>query len=193
VFAVAGQYVPPIIAMSFGTLLLVGLLLVELVLKQKSMQLAFGRKVFRNVFRAGHQAARTRYGTPLFSGRRVADRKHARRRRRAEPIRHGGLPFDYLFNAENGRQTSGGRFGLFPSDFVLNHIPMLREKSVLDPNNVRGDPVDAFGETGESAVYDDEISISHNYAGSYLSVGGRLRMRLKSPSRPGVMWALCWI
>jgi len=82
-------------------------------------------------------------------------------------------------------------FGLFPSDFVLNHIPMLREKSVLDPNNVRGDPVTPLAKT-EIACTNDEIS-SATITPGQLECGRQAADEVKSPSRPGVMWALCWI
>src|SRR5882762_10152877 len=55
-------------------------------------------------------------------------------------------------------------FGLLPSRLVLNHVPMLRENSILDSQNVRRDPIDALAETGESTMHDDEISVSYNYA-----------------------------
>ena len=55
-------------------------------------------------------------------------------------------------------------FGLFPSGFVLNHVPMLNENSILDSKNVRGDPIDRLAKAGESAMHDDEISVGHNCA-----------------------------
>src|SRR5258708_38584810 len=55
-------------------------------------------------------------------------------------------------------------FGLLPSHLVLNHVPMLRENSILDSENVRGDPVDGLTNAGESAVHDDEIYVGHNDA-----------------------------
>src|SRR5271154_6813968 len=53
--------------------------------------------------------------------------------------------------------------GLFPSCFVLNHVPMLRKNSVLNSENVRGDPIDGLTEAGESAVHDHHIALGHNY------------------------------
>src|SRR5258705_8991035 len=55
-------------------------------------------------------------------------------------------------------------FGLLPTRLVLNHVPMLRENSILDSENVRGDPVDGLTNAGESAVHDDKISVGHNDA-----------------------------
>jgi hypothetical protein len=54
--------------------------------------------------------------------------------------------------------------GLFPSGFVLNHVPMLHENSIVDSENVRGDPVDRLAKAGESAMNDDKISVGHNGA-----------------------------
>ena len=79
-------------------------------------------------------------------------------------------------------------FGLFPSGFVLNHVPMLHENSILDWKNVRGDPIDRLAKAGESAMHDDEISVGHNCARLIPKVSAvALCMRLNSPSRPGLM------
>src|SRR6185436_11361606 len=54
--------------------------------------------------------------------------------------------------------------GLLASGFILNHVPMLCENSVLDSKNVRGDPIDWLAKAGESSLHDDEISVGHNCA-----------------------------
>jgi len=41
---------------------------------------------------------------------------------------------------------------------------MLHENSIFDSKNIRRDPIDGLTNAGESAVHDDEISVSHNYA-----------------------------
>src|SRR3984893_12829637 len=45
---------------------------------------------------------------------------------------------------------------------VLNHVPMLNEYSVLNAHNISGNPIHWEPEVAESAVYNDEITFSHN-------------------------------
>src|SRR5689334_16458974 len=59
-------------------------------------------------------------------------------------------------------------FGLLPSGFVLNDVPMLHENSTFDSKNVRGDPVDRSAKAGEPAVDNDEVTIRHDDAGLVL-------------------------
>src|SRR5882757_4721561 len=63
-----------------------------------------------------------------------------------------------------GTEHREAALGLFPSGFVLNHVPMLHEKSILDSKNVRGDPVGRPAKAGESAVDNDEVTIRHDHA-----------------------------
>jgi hypothetical protein len=55
-------------------------------------------------------------------------------------------------------------FGLLLSRLVLDDVPMLDEYPILNPHNVRGDPVRGSPETRKTAVDDDEITVSHDEA-----------------------------
>ena len=81
--------------------------------------------------------------------------------------------------------------GLFLGSLVLNDIPVLDQDSVFHADNIRGDPVDRQPEARESAVDDDKVSLRYDYSRLMLSVGGMLLIKLKRPSRPGSMCALC--
>src|SRR6266403_2346232 len=52
--------------------------------------------------------------------------------------------------------------GLLAGGFVLNHIPMLYEDSILYSKNVGCDPVHGLSEARKSPVHDHEISLSHD-------------------------------
>jgi hypothetical protein len=52
------------------------------------------------------------------------------------------------------------RFG----HFILDNVPVLREESVLDADNICGNPVYRSTEAAESAVYDHEVSLGYDCA-----------------------------
>src|SRR5437868_6105305 len=55
--------------------------------------------------------------------------------------------------------------GLLLSRLVLDDVPMLDEDSVLDPEDVRRDPVHGRPEPGEATMHYDEVAISHDQPG----------------------------
>ena len=54
--------------------------------------------------------------------------------------------------------------GLFLGSHVLDDIPVLDQKSVLHPDNIRRNPVDRQPETRETSVDDDEVSLRDDYS-----------------------------
>jgi len=54
--------------------------------------------------------------------------------------------------------------GLFPSCLILNHIPMLDQDPILDPDDVCCDPVHGRPKLRKTPMDDHEIALSDNYA-----------------------------
>src|SRR5262249_38827382 len=54
---------------------------------------------------------------------------------------------------------------LVPSHLVLDYVPVLDEDSVLNPQDVGGDPVRRGRESREAAMDDDEMALRHDEAG----------------------------
>src|SRR2546430_600642 len=80
--------------------------------------------------------------------------------------------------------------GLLLSRLVLDDVPMFDKHSVLNSKNVRRDPIHECSEPRKTSMDDDVVTVRQIIPGSYFSVGGRLLMRLKRPSRPPAMCAL---
>src|ERR1700732_5396679 len=81
--------------------------------------------------------------------------------------------------------------GLFLGSLVLNDIPVLNQDSVFHADNIRRNPVERKPEAREAAVDDDKVSLRYDYSRLILEGGGMLLIKLKRPSRPGSMCALC--
>ena len=65
---------------------------------------------------------------------------------------------------------------------------MLDEDAILDPKDVRRNPVDGYAEPRKTPMDDDEVAISNDHPRLVFQRGRRtLQMRLNSPSRPGAM------
>src|SRR5271167_3704472 len=62
-------------------------------------------------------------------------------------------------HASEHRETA---LRLFSRGFVLDHIPMLEQHAVLDAQNVCGDPIHRSAEATKSAMYDHNVSLSHD-------------------------------
>jgi hypothetical protein len=82
--------------------------------------------------------------------------------------------------------------GLLLGSLVLNDIPVLKQDSLFHADNIRRDPADRQAEAREAAVDDDEVSLRYDYS-RLIPERGRdaLLIKLKRPSRPGSMCALC--
>src|ERR1700720_3658139 len=59
-------------------------------------------------------------------------------------------------------------FRLFFGGFVLNHVPMLDKDSVLNAQNICGNPINRSTETAKSPVHDHEVCLSHDRSGFVL-------------------------
>src|ERR1700732_3076511 len=54
--------------------------------------------------------------------------------------------------------------GLLLSRLVLYDVPVFDKDTILDPEDVRRDPVHGRPELGKTAVDDDEVAVSHDEA-----------------------------
>jgi hypothetical protein len=62
-------------------------------------------------------------------------------------------------------------FGLFLGSLVLNDIPVLKQDSVFNTDNVCRNPVHRQPDAREAAVDDDEVSLGYDYSGLILERG----------------------
>jgi hypothetical protein len=69
---------------------------------------------------------------------------------------------------------------------------MLSELAVFEADDVGSDPGRLPSAPGETTVRDDVIALGEN---DLVLIAQRVgqRAKLNSPSRPGSIWALCWI
>ena len=69
-----------------------------------------------------------------------------------------------LFFSSVGRECSSEHGPLadrlFFGRFILNDVPMLDKDSVLNADNVCGNPIDRSTETAKSSVHDHDVSLS---------------------------------
>jgi hypothetical protein len=70
---------------------------------------------------------------------------------------------------------------------------MLGQHTVLDPHHVGSHPCRGCSVTRKAAVDDDVVALRQNEAVLVAQLPERLRTSPSSPSRPGSMWALCWM
>ena len=79
---------------------------------------------------------------------------------------------DDLFANRIFRETcpehGGFAFRLFFGGFILNDVLMLDEDSVLNADNIGGDPIQGSTETAKSPVDDYEVSLSQERSGFVL-------------------------
>src|SRR6266404_4732117 len=66
---------------------------------------------------------------------------------------------------EKSRRTSASRSWSAPDRLVLNDVPMLDEDPILDPKDVRRDPVHGRPEPRKPPMNDDEVAIRHDHPG----------------------------
>src|ERR1700730_16047340 len=66
--------------------------------------------------------------------------------------------------AKHGKAALGGR----TRSLVLDHIPVLDQNAVLDPENVCGNPIHRSTETAKSPVHHHEVSLGHDRSGFVL-------------------------
>src|SRR6476661_7350459 len=53
--------------------------------------------------------------------------------------------------------------GLLLSRLVLDDVPVFDKDTILDPEDVRRDPVRGRPEPGETAMHNDEVTVSHDH------------------------------
>ena len=70
---------------------------------------------------------------------------------------------------------------------------MLGEDAVLDPHNVCGHPCRGLSGTRKAPVDDDVVALCQNEAVLVAQAVGKAADKPEQPSRPGSMWALCWV
>ena len=70
---------------------------------------------------------------------------------------------------------------------------MLGPDAVLDPHHVGGHPSRGSSGTRKAAVDDDVVALRQNEAVLVAQADGKAADKPNSPSRPGSMWALCWV
>src|ERR1700712_934252 len=63
--------------------------------------------------------------------------------------------------------------GIGPGDFVLQDIPMLDEKTILDADDVGGDPGYGTAVPGKPAMCDDKVAFRDNDMVFIMEFGGR--------------------
>src|SRR6516162_9081481 len=85
----------------------------------------------------------------------------ARGRNRLRAAGRGGSPV----HGERLTEHWPRALRLVPSHLVLDYVPVLDEDSVLNPQDVGGDPVRRGRESREAAMDDVEIALSHDEAG----------------------------
>src|SRR5580704_10008957 len=65
-------------------------------------------------------------------------------------------------------EHGGAAFRLLFCGLVLNDIPMLNKDSVLNAQNICGDPIHGSTKAGESPVHDHEVPVGHDRSGFVL-------------------------
>ena len=75
--------------------------------------------------------------------------------------------------------------------FILNHVPMLDKDSVLNAQNIRGNPIHRSTEAAKSPGHDHEVSLSHDRSGLVLPALATGTSN-RSPTIPGVDCVTTW-
>src|SRR6266699_2627669 len=78
------------------------------------------------------------------------------------------LPSRFVFFSILSRECSSEHgplaYGLFFRRFILNDVPMLDKDSVLNAQNICGNPIHGSTETAKAPVDDHEVSLSHDHS-----------------------------
>src|ERR1700730_18682413 len=101
-------------------------------------------------------------------------------------------PIGRLAQIPRGRSSGGKRIAEhgqpaprpLAGGLILDHVPVLRQQSVLDANNVEHDPFRGQAEATKPACSITMSPSAMIKLFSYLLSGGTLLIRPKSPSRP---------